>query len=187
MLGIHTGFLGLLARCSIALLAFMCLPSSPSWASGQYILSIHSPKAFPKMQFKDEKGTVVDLADIRSPQLTVVHFWATWCAPCIDELPELDAISRKYGPKGLKVVTVSLDGEANGLAVSQFFKDNNIKNLPVYLDIGTDAFYASSAKGMPTSFFIDAAGDQIAVAEGMLDWTDSRTTGFLEFNLRKAH
>lgn len=181
MSGIHTGYLGRLARCCIVLLAFSLLPV-PAFASGQYILGIHNPKPFPKMELMDEKGKQVELTDLLSKHLTVVHFWATWCAPCIDEIPELDAVSRKYGPRGLKIITVSLDSDTS--IVNNFFKENNIKDLPVYLDIGTRAFYATNAKGMPTSFFVNANGEQIAVAEGMLDWNDSRTTGFIEFNLR---
>lgn len=184
MLRIHTAFLGVLASCRIALLALPVLISSPATANDRYILDITSPVAFPDINYNDLSGQTLTLSENRG-KLTIVHFWATWCAPCVEELPELNEIQKKYEVVGLKVISISLDGESNKAKVEEFLKANKITELKPYLDIGTQAFKDSHAKGMPTSFFINAKGERIARAEGMLDWRHPKTTGFLEFNLYK--
>ncbi len=181
MLRIHTGFLGVLASCTVA---FALTFSAPAKADDRYILDITSPQAFPDIKFKDFNGKTMSLSESKG-KLTIVHFWATWCAPCVDELPELNEIQKKYEVIGLKVISISLDGDNNKAKVETFLKANKIDSLKPYLDIDTDAFKASKAKGMPTSFFINNQGDRIAISEGKLDWLDPKTFGFLEFNLYK--
>jgi thiol-disulfide isomerase/thioredoxin len=181
MLRIHTGFLGILASCTIAFSA----PIPAHAADERYILDITTPQAFPNVHFTDLAGKPLSLDESRG-KLTIVHFWATWCAPCVDELPELDEIQKKYEVVGLKVISISLDGIKNKDKVENFIKANKIGSLkPYFDDNATDAFKASHAKGMPTSFFIDSSGNRIAISEGKLDWLDAKTAGFLEFNLYK--
>ena len=180
MLRIHTGFLGILASCTIALFLLPTL----AHADERYILDITSPQPFPNIKFTDQNGKNLSLSDEKG-KLTIVHFWATWCVPCVDELPELDEIQKKYEVIGLKVIAISLDGNNNKAKVQAFLKDNKIRSLKPYFDNSTNAFKDSHAKGMPTSFFIDPKGNSIALSEGKLDWLNSKTAGFLEFNLYK--
>lgn len=181
MLHIHTGFLGLLASCVIA---FSTLSATPAHADERYILDITSPQPFPNVKLLDPYGKPATLSEL-SGKLTIVHFWATWCNPCVEELPELDEIQKRYEVVGLKVLAISLDGSRNKDKVAAFLKANKVTGLKLYFDNSTDAFKASKAKGMPTSFFINNNGDRIALSEGKLDWLNPKTTGFLEFNLYK--
>lgn len=178
MLRIHTGFLGILAS------ALMLFFAEPAHADDRYILDITTPEAFPNIKFNDFSGKTLSLNDVKG-KLTIVHFWATWCAPCVEELPEIAEIQKKYEVVGLKVISISLDGEANKAKVETFLKANKVAELQPYMDINTEAFKVSKAKGMPTSFFINNAGERIAMSSGKLDWLNPKTTGFLEFNLYK--
>lgn len=178
MLRIHTGFLGMLASCQMA--ALVLIAAGPALADDRHILNITTPQPFPDIRFKDIAGKPLTLSGTAG-KLTIVHFWATWCVPCVDELPLLEEIQKKYEVVGLKVLSISMDGDANRTKVDSFLRNHNITSLTPYMD--SSAFQDSRAKGMPTSFFINSAGERIAMAEGPLDWLNPKTTGFLEFNL----
>ena len=182
MLRIHTRFLGILASCTIALSA---LTIPPAHAEDRFILDIVTPRPFPNITFTDLDDNAQTLEETKG-KLTIVHFWATWCVPCVDELPELNEIQQKYEVVGLKVISISLDGEKNKGKVESFLKTNNINSLKPYMDNSSKAFELSHAKGMPTSFFINEKSETIAVSEGKLDWLSPKTAGFIEFNLYKA-
>ena len=180
MLRIHTGFWGVLASCRMALLAAIFLPTA-AHADDRYLLNITNPQPFPDITFKVPGGGMTSLSKEKG-KLTVVHFWATWCVPCIDELPEINEIQKKYEVIGLKVIGISMDGENNFPKVKAFLEEHKLLMKP-YLDVGTSAFTDAKIKGLPTSVFINEKGERIAISEGKLDWLNPRTTGFLEFNL----
>ena len=176
----NTGFFGILASCLL-----MAMSASAQEQSG---LDIIAPQAFPNLIFKDDQGhthTVQEEKSGLTDGLTIVHFWATWCVPCALELPQVDAIQGAYADKGVKIIAISLDGDNNMAKVKQFFAEHKITHLTPYLDIGTAAFRASKAPGLPTSYFLDTKGMKIAVAEGLMDWHNPASTKFIESHLTK--
>lgn len=180
MLRIHTGFWGVLASCRMGLVAAMLLPAGAQ-ADDRYLLNITDPQPFPNISFKAPGGATTTLEKEKG-KLTVLHFWATWCIPCIDELPEVNEIQKKYEVIGLKVIPISMDGKNNMAKVQNFLKEHKLELRP-YLDINNAAFAEAKIKGLPTSIFVNEKGERIAVSEGKLEWLNPRTTGFLEFNL----
>lgn len=149
------------------------------------ILQVVPAKPFPDLMYKDESGQTRLLSQDLG-KLTIVHFWATWCESCIDEYPLIDQIQKEYRGRGLKVVSISMDGVRNLKQVKAFYGKYHIASLQAYLDVSNGAFRAAKARGLPTSYFIDGSGMKIAIAEGPLDWRTKDTLNFIEFHLRAA-
>ena len=101
------------ARVAVA----ACLMSAlwtPSPAPGA-----ENPRA-PQFKTRDVRGTVLDLETLRRKGPVLVDFWATWCKPCLSSLTELERWHRAYGPNGLTVIGVSVDGPRNQAKVRPF-------------------------------------------------------------------
>lgn len=168
-------FSGLLASCVLMV--------STAFAQEFAPITPETPKPAPAAVYKDEKGDVYAL-NPQENKLTAVHFWATWCVPCIKELSEVDTALATYGSKGFKVVAISLDADDGIPKVKQFFADHKITRLTPYVDFGMASFKASGTNGLPTTIFINAQGQEIARAEGPLAWQKPETITFLESNLK---
>lgn len=139
-------------------------------------------KAMPAVNFLDAEGHKVTL-DPSKGKLTLLHFWATWCVPCVKELPEVDKVANAYRQKGLQVVPLSLDG-GNMARVLDFYKAHHISHLSANFDAGTTALRAVKANGLPFSVFINAKGEEIARAKGWVEWDKPEAKTFLDGALK---
>ena len=129
------------------------------------------PAAVPEFSFTDDAGVSHTLADFRGKAL-IVNFWATWCAPCVKELPALDALARAKRGQGFDVLAISVD--LNGItAVRRFLTDNEIENLPAYVDARARATDTIGAVGLPVTIIVDARGREIGRASGPVEWNTS--------------
>jgi len=118
---------------------------------------------------QDAKGVDATLAALKGKVL-VVNFWATWCAPCIKEMPTLDALQAKLGPSGLQVLAVSQDRE--GLKVAQpFVEKNGWKNIALYVEPKARFAKDAALRGLPTTIILDQTGQEVGRLEGTIDWT----------------
>lgn len=169
---INTCFYSVLASCLLAFTAVF-----PAFAEPE--LDTANPRPAPVTSYKDEFGNFIRL-DPKASKLTIIHFWATWCVPCIAELPEVDAAQAAHAKKDVRIVTISLDGDSNLEKVKTFLHDNKIKHLKPYLDSDMMSYRASKARGLPTSLFIDQNGTEIARAEGTIDWNSGEVLRFIE-------
>jgi thiol-disulfide isomerase/thioredoxin len=132
-------------------------------------------KPAPEISLKDLDGKEVALAQYKG-QVVLVNFWATWCAPCRDEIPELIAMQRKYGPKGFTVLGVAMDEEGKS-AVAPFVEKERFTvdgqpspmSYPILLgnDAAADKF--GGLLGYPTSVLISRDGKQIQHITGQID------------------
>ena len=130
----------------------------------------HKGEAIPTYTFADISGKRAKLSDFKNKQPVLVNLWATWCAPCVKEMPMLDKLAGDYGDK-LRVVTVSQD-MTEAQAVGPFFKEKGFKHLPTWLDKNSDlAFYYSEAAVLPTTILYDKAGHEIWRVTGGYDWS----------------
>jgi thiol-disulfide isomerase/thioredoxin len=100
----------------------------------------------------------------------VVNLWATWCAPCVAELPALSALSRTLAPQDIAVLPLSSD-RGGAKAVHAFFEAHDISGLPILLDPKGAAAEAWGAGGIPTTVIIDRQGMERARLEGAADWS----------------
>ena len=108
----------------------------------------------PEIGLKDLSGKTVDLGSLAG-KVVIVDFWATWCAPCKEELPELEKFHKKYAAKGLAVVGVSIDKEAGGVKP---FLDKLKITFPVVHDSGHTLAGKYAPPRMPSSYIIDKKG-----------------------------
>lgn len=100
----------------------------------------------------------------------VLNLWATWCVPCVAEMPALDAFARRVAADGIDVLPLSSD-RGGATVVQRFFADNAIRSLPVMLDPRSAAAHAMKVRGIPTTFIIDRRGRVVAWLEGTADWS----------------
>jgi thiol-disulfide isomerase/thioredoxin len=100
----------------------------------------------------------------------VINLWATWCVPCVEEMPALAALSRTLAPDDIAVLPLSSD-RGGARAVEAFYQEHEITGLPVLLDPKGAAAHTWRARGIPTSLIIDKQGRERARVEGSADWS----------------
>jgi len=123
----------------------------------------------PTTVFQDASGADVSLADFKGKVL-VVNFWATWCAPCVKEMPTLDALQARLGGPDFAVLAISQDREGARVA-GPFMETNQWTNLALYTEPGARFSKDAKLRGLPTSLVIDKLGNEIGRVEGDTDWT----------------
>ena len=130
------------------------------------------PSDLSGLAFKKEDGTDVSMADFKG-KVVLLNLWATWCAPCRKEMPDLDELQADLGGENFEVVTVSLDRKAPGKART-FFDEIGLKHLALYYDKGKSLFPALRSRGMafgmPTTVVIDGDGCSLAHMAGPAAW-----------------
>jgi len=128
----------------------------------------------PEFTVQDSDRTV-DLNQFHG-QIVVLNFWATWCPPCVEEMPSLVQMQRRMKDKGVTVVAVSIDVDEN--AYRQFLKQHGIDLLTVRDPAQkTPALYGTH--GWPETFIIDRKGVMRRKFIGAVDWTEPEITDFL--------
>ena len=129
----------------------------------------------------DGEQQEVTLADYEG-QVLLVNFWATWCAPCVEEMPALDALQAELGGEDFQVLVVSND--RNGLEmVEPFYEEQGLENLGIWLDPRGHLMRAFETRGLPTSFVIDRDGQVVARAEGAAPWDSEEAVTLLRWYL----
>jgi len=131
-----------------------------------------SPAPFPAVSFKDEAGAARTLDDWRG-KVTLVNLWATWCAPCVEEMPDLDALKAAFDGTPFDVVAVSLDrGEPE--VPRDFLAKLGIAHLDFYHDQTSQMFRTlrdlQMAPGLPTTYLIDEQGCTLGLLAGAAKW-----------------
>lgn len=141
------------------------------------------PVPAPQTAFKDGSGQELSLAAFKG-RVVLLNFWATWCAPCVREMPTLDRLQAKLGGQGLAVVAVSEDN--GGLAVvSPFFKQYSLGNLEIYLDPTGELSRSFGLKGLPTTLLIDAEGHVVGGLEGPAEWDSPDARSLINYYLKR--
>ena len=102
----------------------------------------------------------------------ILHFWATWCEPCREELPALEAIARHLADSGIVLVAVAIDDEADDARIRRYAKDLGV-TFPVYLARECDISDRYWSWGVPVTYLIDPAGRLVARLLGPRDWTSA--------------
>jgi thiol-disulfide isomerase/thioredoxin len=118
--------------------------------------------------FTDAAGNPHTLADFAGKGV-VVNLWATWCAPCVAEMPALQTLARRAASDSILVIPLSSD-RGGTPAVKDFFAAHGINDLPIWLDPKSQAAFAWGARGLPTTLIVDRQGRERARLEGAADW-----------------
>jgi len=132
-------------------------------------LVVHgSPREVPEFSFIDGDGEIRTLADWRG-KLLLVNIWATWCAPCKEEMPALDRLEAKLGGDNFAVLPISVD--RGGLKKPRgFLEEIGADNLPLLLDETARLNFKLEVMGLPATLIIDAQGREIARMIGPAEW-----------------
>jgi thiol-disulfide isomerase/thioredoxin len=129
---------------------------------------LDAPVPAPQAVFQDGTGAPVTLAAFRG-RVVLLNFWATWCAPCIREMPSLDRLQAALGDQGLAVLAVSQD--RGGLKVVRpFFERLELDSLAVYLDPAGKLAREAGLRGLPTTLLIDRQGRLVGGLQGPAEW-----------------
>jgi thiol-disulfide isomerase/thioredoxin len=136
----------------------------------------HAGTQAPGALFEDPAGEPVSLADFKGKPL-LVNLWATWCGPCVVEMPTLDALAARE--RGLEVLAVSQD-MAGRDKVAAFFAERKFDNLEAYLDPSLSLMAELEVDTLPTTILYDAQGREVWRMTGMEDWTAGRAAGLLK-------
>ena len=124
----------------------------------------------------DLKGKTHTLTDYRG-KVVLVNFWASWCRPCVLEMPELTQLKQHMAGLPFEVIAINVGERKN--RVTHFVKRINF-NLPVLLDISSKAFNEWNIKIMPGSFLIDASGIVRYRVSGNPGWDNEQTLSIIE-------
>jgi thiol-disulfide isomerase/thioredoxin len=140
------------------------------------------PQPVADIGFRNENGREMSLAGFRG-RVVLLNLWATWCAPCRREMPDIDALQAKYG--GDKFIVVALSQDRKGVqAVRDFYREIGVKNLQVFIDQKARTARKLRAPGLPTTLLLSAGGDEIGRLIGPANWNSVDAHRLIEYFTR---
>jgi len=159
-------------------------PPTFNGAARQFTL-LEPLKKAPFAAVEDENGKPVDLAERLKGKVALVNFWATWCVPCVIELPTLDKLQAEMGGAKFEVVTISVD--LRGMEkVGPFWKEKGFKHLAIRLDPRSALMKHFGARGLPTTFLVDGDGNLAGYLEGHADWSSPEAKALIRYYVERA-
>ena len=129
-------------------------------------------KKYDSVTFLDQKNIQLDLNQFKG-DLILLNFWATWCAPCKEEMPSLDLLSKNKNLDNLKIFPINV-GKDNIEKALRFYEDLEIKNLELYFDSPTTLAKTFGLRGIPTSILFNKKGEEFARIIGSIDFNDKK-------------
>ena len=135
-------------------------------------------KTYDNITFMDSNEKLIQLTDYRG-NLILLNFWASWCAPCKEEMPSLDAL--KVNPKlnNIEIFPINI-GKDNLKKSNKFFNDLNIKNLNIYFDNPTTLAKDLNLRGVPTTILFNIKGEEFARIIGSIDFDNKKFINWIK-------
>ena len=137
-----------------------------------------NPKKYEEVVFKDSNENDVNLADFKG-KLLILNFWATWCAPCREEMPSLDELQSNSNFDNLKIFPINI-GQENFSKSDSFFKEIGIKNLEIYFDAPITLAKKFSLRGVPTTILFNKKGEEFGRIMGSIDFNNLEFINWLK-------
>ncbi|MBX2853899.1 MAG: TlpA family protein disulfide reductase [Rhodobacteraceae bacterium] len=127
-----------------------------------------APQEVAEHAFFNADDEEIDISAFQG-QVLLVNFWATWCAPCLKEMPAIDSLAGAMADQGLKVVAINLDrsGPDKGKA---FYQKISAQHLDYFHEPSMKVARAMATRGLPTSILIDRQGREVARLAGPAEW-----------------
>ncbi|MGE3929280.1 MAG: TlpA family protein disulfide reductase [Hyphomonadaceae bacterium] len=186
--------LAMLAFGAVAILYVLFAASSKPEPVGDYtrfargamqrLQTIEAPPPMPRETLRDGAGAEASLAAYEG-QVVVLNLWATWCAPCLEEMPTLGALQRHFEGR-LAVVPVSVDSEAKMAEAERELARLSGGSLPFFVDPSRAILFSVRAAGMPATVIYDRDGRELARLVGGADWSSPEAIAFLEAALAES-
>ena len=142
------------------------------------LVLIKNPKIYEGVVFKNINQKNVDLGDFKG-NLILLNFWATWCAPCKEEMPSLDSLQSNSKLSNLKIFPINI-GKEDVSKIKFFFKELNIQNLDIYLDAPITLAKKFSLRGVPTTILFNKQGEEFARIMGSIDFNNEKFINWLK-------
>lgn len=144
---------------------------------------VAAPQAAPGTAFIDRGGEKRTLSDYRG-KVVLVNFWATWCAPCVREMPSLLRLQQKLADRGFTVVALSSDRRGWD-AIAPFAEKHGLAGLPLFHDPRLAVGREAGVKGLPTSLLIGRDGNEIGRLVGTAEWDEPESVALIEHYLAR--
>jgi thiol-disulfide isomerase/thioredoxin len=164
-------------------------PDQPGWSGPQEpaptgrLDRSHAGAIAPATSFEDPDGEPASLADFRGRPV-LLNLWATWCGPCIVEMPTLDSLAGREAER-LQVLTVSQDLDGRD-KIEAFFAKRGYRNLETWLDPQMALMAALKVDTLPTTILYDSNGRELWRVTGMEDWESGRAALLLKEGFNPA-
>ena len=129
-------------------------------------------KKYESLTFLDDKNNQLNMNEFQG-NLVLLNFWATWCAPCKEEMPSLDLLITNKNLDNLKIFPINV-GQDNIKNALIFFEDLRIKNLEIYFDSPITLAKTFGLRGIPTSILFNKEGEEFARIIGSINFQDKK-------------
>ncbi|MDB9746702.1 TlpA family protein disulfide reductase [Candidatus Pelagibacter sp.] len=136
-------------------------------------------KTYNNITFLDSNEKLIKLNDYKG-NLVILNFWATWCAPCKEEMPSLDALKTNPSLDNVKIFPINI-GKDNLKKSNKFFEELNIKNLSIYFDNPVTLAKDFALRGVPTTILFNKDGEEFARVIGSIDFVDEKFLKWIKF------
>jgi thiol-disulfide isomerase/thioredoxin len=141
-----------------------------------------NPPLPPTTIFQTADDSQFQLSELRG-KTVVLNVWATWCPPCVKEMPSLDRLQALRGGDNFEVITISID--RTKYEPAKFFEDNNIENLKPWHDGSYGIPGNLQLRGYPTTLIYNPQGREIAILEGEAEWDSPEALALVDYLLTK--
>ncbi len=138
--------------------------------------------AAPQSVFLDERGNEVTFSDFKG-KVILVNLWATWCAPCIKEMPDLNDLQKAMEGTNFQIILISENQDGIESSI-KFLKDNNISHLKTYIDPKRKIARTLKANALPTSVLFDQNGNEVGRLVGPALWNSEDAMNMINYFLR---
>lgn len=159
-----------LCAVSIVILG-LCFPAAYAADQSKGLQTLQKAFPVPKAKYFDGKQAI-DLSEFKG-KYVLLNFWATWCSPCLSEMPSLDRLSKKLQDKNILVIAISED-EGGVSQVRPFIQKLQLKSLKILYDSEKRGFKDFGLRGLPSTFLISPEGMVVANFEGSAVWDEGK-------------
>jgi thiol-disulfide isomerase/thioredoxin len=143
-----------------------------------------APLDLPDVVFEGPDGAPMSLADLKG-KVVLLNIWATWCVPCREEMPQLNALQAGLGGGDFEVVAINIDKGGVDKAKA-FLEETGATDLAFYADPSAKLFAKLKAVGMPTTLLLNAQGQEIGRLVGPADWASPEAKKLIETAIKNA-
>jgi thiol-disulfide isomerase/thioredoxin len=165
-------------RRILGVLALLTL-LAPGYATAAEVpIETDAPQPLPPLTFQTMEGQETTLADFAG-KVVVLNLWATWCAPCREEMPSLDRLQAMFADRDVVVLALSVD-RAGPERVKQFLDEIGVEQLHVYRDPKAAATRALKVPGLPATILIDKQGREAGRVLGIAHWDGPEAVAAVE-------
>jgi thiol-disulfide isomerase/thioredoxin len=165
-------------RRILGVLALLTLLAPGYATAAEVLIETDAPQPLPPLPFQTMEGQETTLADFAG-KVVVLNLWATWCAPCREEMPSLDRLQAMFADRDVVVLALSVD-RAGPERVKQFLDEIGVEQLHVYRDPKAAATRALKVPGLPATILIDKQGREAGRVLGIAHWDGPEAVATVE-------